>query len=140
MLALLVSALLAAPGIAGAQTEPVVTVPERIAGAQTEAPVTVPNTVTGTAPLTVTVPSVGQGGTVTITDKAGAVASWTFAALDQADGGQVQVDLGAPDTGSAPVNGPATVTVKLGDAAVYEGTLVIDLSPATPALSAIAAG
>lgn len=115
--------MFAAPGIAGAQTEAVVTVPDRV---------------TGTAGMVVTLPVVEQPVTVVVTDQTAAVASWTFA--EPVEAGQVHVDLGAPHVGVPPVNGAGAVAVQLGDATVHEAPLVIDLSPGTPALSAIAAG
>lgn len=74
--------------------------------------------------------------TVEITDAEQSAARWRFSPPAVADE-TLRVDLGAPDSGEAPVNGDATVTVSAPVGTLATATTVIDRTPATPTLKSV---
>jgi hypothetical protein len=77
---------------------------------------------------------------VTITDSSGAVAMWRVRPSTDLTDRPLTVDLESPDEGTAPVNGPATVTLQAVRTDVAGATTTLDRSPTQPDLTTIVRG
>lgn len=129
LITLLCSVVVAAPAAAQEPSEPPTELPSEPVSAA------VPPAVNGLDPLIVT--TAADDVALVLTDAAGGVASW--AALEGGEAGQYVVDLNAPDTGTSPVNGPATVELTAADIPVLTATVLLNRDPVTPTLVAVGA-
>jgi hypothetical protein len=96
-----------------------------------------PRTLTGSALAVVPTGGGAQGGvTLVVTDAAGGEAVFRFGAAAVVDGRPLSVDLSSPDSGAAPRNGRATVTLSDSTGMLAQTQVTIDRTPSAPSLTA----
>lgn len=96
-------------------------------------------TVTGSALTLVPTGGGAQGRvTVVVTDAAGVQAVYSFGPAAVADGRALSVDLSAPNSGTTPRNGRATVTLSDSTGILAQTQVTIDRTASAPSVSAAA--